>query len=326
MESNRAATGGPAPAKHRNIDDAGDNTSMCLFNTMTYFILIILLQIYHAAQAMVVQSAEDLVAKIHTLLDSNDFNSADAHLGHLIGLANISGLYDHIRSSIDIAYSCTDIREVINTRMTTTEREIEAAESYTLMRQRLDLVKAMSSDLHLHLNDANKALVARLEYLLSDRINRQYTDIISQINALGKEGDHFVAAQEKDKYLTELLAHNLSLMADVDKLHEDCTQYRSATEALNDVLSSHGEKFLSELPKEPTSSELALSFKVLKDVSRSQCLLVHTSAESQSLYGRCERALSQLYVSHPFSFPLPSYPLPSINSVISNKRLLLILL
>ena len=165
-------------------------------------------------------------------------------------------------------------------------------------------MKDISFHLQSHLNDANKVLAAKLDYIIQERVKKQYTDIMSQINSLGREGNHFVEAQ--DKYLTELLAYNLSLMAEIDRLYEGCTHYHNVTEALNKVIAFHSAKFIAELSKEPTSPDLALSFRVLKDCSRSQSLMAHASGESQSIYGRCERALSQLYVP---SHPIPSHPL-----------------
>ena len=264
---------------------------------------------------MVIKSAQDLVAKIHTLVNINDYKAADTYLGHLILLASIARLRDRIKSGIDIENSLKDVREVINTCVTAAEREIETTESYVLVRQRLDQVKNISSHLQSHLGDANKVLAAKLENLLQERVTRQYTDILSQINLLSREGNRFVEAQ--DKYLTELLAYNLSIMAEVDKLFEGCTHYHKATETLNKVLAFHGTKFVQEISTEPVSTELALSFMVLQEFNRSQLLAAHTSPESRSLYGNCERTLSQLYGFSSFLLPPPSslflllLPLPS---------------
>ena len=253
---------------------------------------------------MVIKSAQDLVAKIHTLVNINDYKAADAYLGHLILLASISRLRDHIKSGIDIENSLKDVREVINTRMTAAEREIETTESYVLVRQRLDQVKDISSHLQSHLSDANKVLAAKLENLLQERVTRQHMDILFQINLLSTEGNRFVEAQ--DKYLTEMLAYNLSIMAEVDKLFEGCAHYYKATETLNEVLAFHSTKFVEDLSTEPVSTELALSFMVLQEFNRSQSLAAHTSPESRSMYGKCERTLSQLYGCSPSLPPLPS--------------------
>jgi hypothetical protein len=239
---------------------------------------------------------QDLVAQIHTLLDLHDYKAADTHLNHLAGAYR---LREHVKSGIEIENSFKVIREVINTRTAFAESDIEITESYVLVRQKLDLVKSISAHLASHLNDANKVLAVKLEYLLQERVKKQYTAIMAQINSLTREGNVFVEA--KDKYLTELLANNLSVMAEVDKLFEGCTHYHTSTEALNKILAFHHTRFLAELSKQPTPPELQLSFKVLKSVSQSQSLLAHSSTESQLLFGRVEKALLQLYVFSPSS-------------------------
>jgi len=246
-------------------------------------------EIFANAKAMTIKAAQDLIAKIYTLIDIHDYKAVDTHLSYLISANRIR---DYIKSSVDIETSFKDIRDVINTRMLAAAKDIEIAESYMLARQKLDLVKDISSNLQSHLTDTNKGLAAKLEHSLQERVKKQFADIKAQIDSLSKTGNFFVEASEK--YLTELLAYNLSKLAEVDKLFDGCTHYFSATDDLNKVIALHCGRFISELPKEPTSQELSLNFRVLKEVNRCQSLLSHTSVESQSCYSKVEKALLQL--------------------------------
>lgn len=202
---------------------------------------------------------QDLISKIHTLLELHDYQAAETHLQHL---ASSSKLRDHLKSGIDIETAFKDIREVINSHMEKADREIRSSESYPLVRQRLDQVKSISSNLQSHLSEPNKAVLPKLEQYLQERVKQQHTDISSQINTFAKEGNHFV--ESKDKYLADLLAHNLSVMSEVDQLFQGCTHYQSSTDALNKVLAHQSYKFTTEISKAPTSPDLSLSFKVLK--------------------------------------------------------------
>jgi hypothetical protein len=227
------------------------------------------------------------VSKIHTLLKLQDFKAVSSHLVYLMGA---SKLREHLR--IDIEASYKDIQEIINTKIEKLEKEIESTESYVLLRQQLDLVKAMVANLSPQLSDTNTTMANKLEQLLQNHTEQQYTNTLLLINTLDKEGNCFVEA--KQKYLMDLLAYNLNLLVEVEKLFDGCTYYQVATDALDKVLNSHEARFLVDLSKEPVSCDLRLHFKVLKDFNQAQSLVLHTSIKAQKLFSKVEKAYSQL--------------------------------
>lgn len=239
---------------------------------------------------MVIKTIQDLVAKIYNLMDLSDYKSVGIHLNHLAGASKI---HEHISGEV-VANSIKDILETINSRMSQAERDIDASESYILVREKFDLVKAISSHLHTYLSDYNKTLVAKIESALRERVEQQFADLRDQINSLSRHGNRFL--EQNEAYLTDLMAYNFRLLSQVDKLFEGCTHYRSAIETLSKTLAEHSSKFMSELSKIPISPDLQLSFRVLRAVNQTQLLVSHVSQETHSLYREAEKALLQLYV------------------------------
>jgi hypothetical protein len=235
-----------------------------------------------------ISSVQNLREKIHDLLEINDYKAVNTYLEHFIGAYD---LREYISQSVTIENTLRDIREVINTHVTKAAKDIEVSESYVAMRQNLDLVQSITSHLLQYLNEANKNMTTKLEYQLHERIKQQYTDIIKDITDF-QDGNFLV----NEKYIVDRLSHNLALMAEVDKLFEDCTHYHSATEALTQVLTLHSAKFMEEFSRGLISADLRLSFRVLKEYNRAHTLAVHTSRELQGLYERAEKALLQQYV------------------------------
>jgi ABC-type transporter Mla subunit MlaD len=241
------------------------------------------------AQSVTIKSTQELVATINARIEVHDYSAVNELLEHLAEASY--RLQRIVESGIDLECSYRDIREVINARLVSAARDIEVAESYILMRQKLDLVKLIALYLPSHLSEENKDLPVRLDAILRERVTHQSAETLAQIGTLSKTGNHFI--EEIGKYLTEILAHNLDRLAEVHQLFDGCTFYQSATTSLSDALAHHRTSFLDGLAQEPTPAHLPLNFKVLKDFNCCQSLVSHTVV-SQGLYESMEKALLQL--------------------------------
>jgi hypothetical protein len=212
--------------------------------------------VYADAIKITVDTITALVCKINDQIESANFQDVSAPLAFL---KSSHQLYKYIAPKVDPLSSYAVIRETINNKMTKSLL-IDETTPYAEERRKLDVANCIATHLHQLLDDSTKECASKFELILKDKVTAQFRATLTQIDSFSSQGKYFV----EGKSIIDLMGINLQALVDANKLFSDCTFYSEAAASFNQVIDVHSAKFMEELPKEPTSLALKLSFQVLR--------------------------------------------------------------